>query len=51
LGLQKLIGFYLGDGKRMTARQVREAMVPFAPYRGIAAFYMMVYYRLHHARP
>jgi DNA-3-methyladenine glycosylase II len=49
LGLQKLVGFYLGDGERMTARQVREAMEPFAPYRGIAAFYMMVGYRLYEA--
>jgi DNA-3-methyladenine glycosylase II len=47
LGLQKLIGFYLGDGKRLTALQVREAMEPFAPYRGLAAFYLMVHYRLY----
>ncbi len=48
LGLQKLIGFYLGNGDRMTTKQVREAMEPFAPYRGVAAFYMMVEYRLHY---
>ncbi len=48
LGLQKLIGFYLGNGDRMTTKQVREAMEPFAPYRGVAAFYMMVHYRLHY---
>ncbi len=48
LGLQKLIGFYLGDGGRMTTKQVRKAMEPFTPYRGIAAFYMMVHYRLHY---
>jgi DNA-3-methyladenine glycosylase II len=48
LGLQKLIGFYLGNGERMTTAQVREVMTPFAPYRGVAAFYMMVDYRLHH---
>ncbi len=39
LGIQKLVGFYLGDGKRLTSRQVREAMAPFAPFRGIAVFY------------
>lgn len=49
LGLQKLIGFYLGDGKRLTARQVREAMEPFAPFRGLAVFYMMVNYRLENS--
>ena len=48
LGLQKLIGFYLGKGERMTTAQVREAMTPLAPYRGLAAFYMMVDYRLNH---
>jgi DNA-3-methyladenine glycosylase II len=46
LGLQKLVGLYLGDGGRLTATQVREAMEPFAPFRGLAAFYMMVHYRL-----
>ncbi len=46
LGLQKLIGRYFGDGVRLTARQARERMEPFAPYRGLAAFYMMVQYRL-----
>ncbi len=50
LGLQKLIGFYLGDGARMTTKQVRAAMAPFVPYRGVAAFYMMVAYRLHQFR-
>lgn len=48
LGLQKLIGFYLGKGDRMSTAQVRQAMEPFAPYRGVAAFYMMVHYRLHY---
>jgi DNA-3-methyladenine glycosylase II len=47
LGLQKLIGHYLGDGNRLSAEQVRETMEPFAPFRGIAAFYMMVAYRLN----
>lgn len=46
LGLQKLVGLYLGDGNRLTAAEVRIAMEPFAPFRGIAAFYMMVHYRL-----
>ncbi len=48
LGLQKLIGFYMGNGERMTTPQVREAMMPLAPYRGLAAFYLMVDYRLNH---
>ena len=46
LGLQKLVGLYLGDGKRLTAPQVRAAMEPFSPFRGIAAFYLLVHYRL-----
>ena len=47
LGLQKLVGFYLGKGERLTTSEVRQAMEPFAPYRGVAVFYMMVHYRLY----
>jgi len=41
LGVRTVVGEYLGDGSRMTAGQVREALAPFKPYRGLAAFYLL----------
>jgi 3-methyladenine DNA glycosylase/8-oxoguanine DNA glycosylase len=41
LGIRTIVGRYLGDGQRMKPDQVREALVPFAPYRGLAAFYLL----------
>ena len=41
LGVRTVVGEYLGDGSRMTADQVREALGPFKPYRGLAAFYLL----------
>jgi len=41
LGVRTVVGEYLGDGSRMTAKQVREALAPFKPYRGVTAFYLL----------
>jgi DNA-3-methyladenine glycosylase II len=41
LGIRSVAGAALGDGSRMTAEEVREALQPFAPYRGLAAFYLL----------
>jgi DNA-3-methyladenine glycosylase II len=41
LGVRTVVGEYLGDGSRMTADQAREALAPFRPYRGLAAFYLL----------
>lgn len=41
LGVRTVVGDYLGDGSRMTADQVREALAPFKPYRGLVAFYLL----------
>jgi DNA-3-methyladenine glycosylase II len=46
LAVRTIIGKYLGDGSRMTAEQVEQALMPFVPYRGIAVFYLLVYHRL-----
>jgi DNA-3-methyladenine glycosylase II len=46
LAVRTIVGKYLGDGDRMTAEQVAEALTPFAPYRGIAVFYLLVHHRL-----
>ena len=41
LGVRTVVGGSLGDGSRMTADEVREALTPFKPYRGLAAFYLL----------
>ncbi len=46
LGIRTLVGRYLGDGSRMNAAEVRREMEPFAPWRGLAAFYLLAALRL-----
>jgi DNA-3-methyladenine glycosylase II len=46
LAVRTIVGKYLGDGGRMTSEQVEGALTPFAPYRGIAVFYLLVHHRL-----
>jgi DNA-3-methyladenine glycosylase II len=46
LAVRTIVGKYLGDGSRMTAEQVEQALTPFVPFRGIAVFYLLVYHRL-----
>jgi DNA-3-methyladenine glycosylase II len=50
LAVRTTIGKYLGDGSRMTAEEVEQALNPFVPFRGIAVFYLLVYHRLALAR-
>lgn len=47
LGVRTVVGRHLGDGARMTADEVRHALAPLAPYRGLAAFYLLAAVRLH----
>lgn len=47
LGIRTLVGHYLGDGSRMGPDEVRRALMPFAPFRGLAAFYMLAGHRLY----
>lgn len=46
LGVRTVVGKYLGDGSRMPPAQVEKTLKPFVPYRGLAAFYLLVYNRL-----
>ncbi len=46
LGVRTIVGEYLGGGERMTPAQVRTALEPFVPFRGIATFYLLVHHRL-----
>jgi DNA-3-methyladenine glycosylase II len=46
LGVRTVVGEYLGDGTRLTAEEVREALAPFEPYRGMVAFYLLAHSQL-----
>ena len=46
LGVRSVIGRLLGDGSRPTATQAAALLEPLAPYRGLAAFYLLVAARL-----
>lgn len=42
LAVRTIVGRYLGEGGRMTAEEVERALTPFAPFRGLAVFYLVV---------
>jgi 3-methyladenine DNA glycosylase/8-oxoguanine DNA glycosylase len=44
-GLQRVIGHYF-SGRRLTAAELEHALAPFEPYRGLAAYYFAVHWRL-----
>jgi DNA-3-methyladenine glycosylase II len=46
LAIRGVVGRYLGDGSRASATQVEQLLAPFAPYRGMAAFYLEAHERL-----
>lgn len=46
LGVRDAVGQYLGGGRRVSARTVERLLKPFAPYRGLAVFYLLVAHRL-----
>jgi DNA-3-methyladenine glycosylase II len=46
LGIRTVVGNLMGDGERPSAEQVAAMLAPFAPYRGLAAFYLLVAARL-----
>lgn len=45
VSLQKVAGHYLAQGRRLTAIELEQALAPFRPYQGLAAFYLSVAYR------
>ena len=47
LGIRTIVGKMLGDGSRPSAAQVATLLAPLAPYRGLAAFYLLVDWRRH----
>ena len=46
LAVRTIVGTYLGDGRRMAPEGVQEALKPFAPFRGLATFYLLACSRL-----
>lgn len=46
LGVRKALGRLLGDGRALTSVEAEEALAPFAPYRGLATFYLLVGIRM-----
>jgi DNA-3-methyladenine glycosylase II len=48
LGVRRVVGHYLGGGKELSAQDVRELLEPWAPWRGLTAFYLLTHYRMIH---
>lgn len=45
LGVRDAVGRYLGKGRRVSAKTAARLLQPFAPYRGLAVFYLLVTHR------
>lgn len=45
-GLRRVVGHYFGKGHRLTAEELEDALAAFKPFRGLAAFYLAVHWRL-----
>jgi DNA-3-methyladenine glycosylase II len=46
IGIQRVVGEYLGEGARLDPAGVERALSPFRPFRGLLAFYLLVGHRL-----
>jgi len=46
IGIRDVVGRYLGDGIRVTPDEAAQKLDDFRPYRGLLAFYLLVYKRL-----
>lgn len=46
VGLQRVVGHYLARGRRLTPTLLERRLAPFKPFRGIAAYYLAVHWRL-----
>jgi DNA-3-methyladenine glycosylase II len=46
LGIQTLVGKVMGYERRLSAEELQAALEPFAPFRGLAVFYLLVGSRL-----
>jgi DNA-3-methyladenine glycosylase II len=46
VGLQRVVGHYFRKGQRLTDKELERVLSPFKPFRGLAAFYLAVHWRL-----
>ncbi len=47
VGLRRAIGHYVARGRTLTPAQMERALAAFEPFRGLAAYYLAVHWRLH----
>ena len=48
VGLRRAAGQYFARGRQLSPEQLEQALLPFTPFRGLAAFYLSVATRLNH---
>ena len=48
IGLRRVVGKYLACGRRLTPEALEQALSPFTPFRGLAAYYLAVHARHPH---
>jgi DNA-3-methyladenine glycosylase II len=48
IGLRRVVGKYLACGRRLTPEELEQALLPFTPFRGLAAYYLAVDARYRH---
>lgn len=46
VGLRRVIGHYVGRGRMLSPGQMERALAGFVPFRGLAAYYLAVHWRL-----
>ena len=46
VGLRRVIGHYVARGRMLTPNQMERALAAFKPFRGLAAYYLSVHWRL-----
>ncbi len=46
VGLHRVLGHYFAQGRRLTPAQLDRSLAPFRPFRGLAAYYLAVHWRL-----
>ena len=49
-GLRRVVGRYLAGGRALTPAGLAQELAPFKPFRGLAAYYLAVHWRLRQVR-
>jgi 3-methyladenine DNA glycosylase/8-oxoguanine DNA glycosylase len=45
IGLRRVVGKYLACRRRLSPEELEQALSPFTPFRGLAAYYLAVHAR------